>query len=215
MSDTKDVSTPKESTRDVSPNTPAAANDQIRFTNTNKWDTRTMVTMALMCTIAVLLSFIEFPIIPTAPFLKLDVSIMPSMVCGFAFGTGAGCLVGVLCALIHGLIMGDWIGAMMNVIVTVAMVAPSAAIYRRHRTFKGGVAGLIVSSIGAIAAAIVANLLFDQLYGIPFDTVIALIVPALLPFNIIKMATDSVLTLIIYKSISNLITPKKKQVKGR
>ena len=31
----------------------------------------------------------------------------------------------------------------------------------------------------------------------------------------IKAGINAVLTLIVYKSISNLITPKKKQVKGR
>ena len=34
-------------------------------------------------------------------------------------------------------------------------------------------------------------------------------------FNLIKAGINAVLTLIVYKSISNLITPKKKQVKGR
>ena len=44
---------------------------------------------------------------------------------------------------------------------------------------------------------------------------IAMIVPILIPFNLLKGALNSVLTLIIYKSISNLITPKKDQKKGR
>ena len=44
---------------------------------------------------------------------------------------------------------------------------------------------------------------------------IAMIVPILIPFNLLKGGLNSVLTLIIYKSISNLITPKKDQKKGR
>ena len=35
------------------------------------------------------------------------------------------------------------------------------------------------------------------------------------PFNLIKTVLNSLLTLIVYKAISNLITPKKNQVKGR
>ena len=42
-----------------------------------------------------------------------------------------------------------------------------------------------------------------------------MIIPVLAPFNLVKGALNAVLTLIVYKSISNLITPKKKQVKGR
>ena len=52
-------------------------------------------------------------------------------------------------------------------------------------------------------------------YGIPFDAVVGLIVPAILPFNIIKAVVISILTGLVYKSISNLITPAKNQVVGR
>ena len=55
----------------------------------------------------------------------------------------------------------------------------------------------------------------QRVYGMPFDAVAALVVPAILPFNIIKGLVISVLTGIVYKSISNLITPAKDQVKGR
>ena len=51
--------------------------------------------------------------------------------------------------------------------------------------------------------------------GVPLDAVVAMILPILTPFNLAKAGINAVLTLIVYKSISNLITPKKKQVKGR
>ena len=40
--------------------------------NTNKWSTRQLVTMALMTAIGVLLSFIEFPLLPGVTWLKFD-----------------------------------------------------------------------------------------------------------------------------------------------
>ena len=42
-----------------------------------------------------------------------------------------------------------------------------------------------------------------------------LMLPAVVPFNLIKTVLNSALTLVVYKAISNLITPKKDQVKGR
>ncbi len=42
-----------------------------------------------------------------------------------------------------------------------------------------------------------------------------MILPILTPFNLAKGALNAVLTLVVYKSVSNLVTPKKKQVKGR
>ena len=184
--------------------------------NTNRWSTKQLVTMALMCAIAILLSFVEFPIMPAASFLKLDVALVPSSVVGFAFGAGPGVLVGIVCAVAHAAITGNWVGCLMNSIVACAFIIPASVIYKRNRTFKGAIIGLVVSTVCLIVAAIVANLIIDPLfYGYPFDAVVGLVVPAILPFNIIKGVVVSVLTALVYKSISNLITPVKDQVKGR
>ena len=42
-----------------------------------------------------------------------------------------------------------------------------------------------------------------------------MIVPILLPFNLLKGGLNAVLTVVVYKAVSNLITPEKNQVKGR
>lgn len=192
-----------------------AASDAYDFTNTNKWDTRQLVTMALMCAIAALLSFVQIPLIPGVTFLTYDPSLMPAMVCGFAFGPGAGIAVGVIAAVIHGLILGEWVGSLMNIVATICFVWPAAAIYCRNRTFKRGVAGLAVSVVAATIGSIVANLTIGVVfwYG-SVDAILPLLLPAVLPFNLLKGVINAVLTLIVYKAISNLITPKKSQVKG-
>ena len=193
-----------------------AQNQNGQIQNTNRWSTKQLVTMALMCAIAILLSFLEFPIFPAASFLKLDISFVPSAVMGFAFGPGPGVLVGVACAVAHGIISGNWVGCIMNIIACCAFVIPAAIIYKRNHTFKGAMVGLVVAIVCLVIAAIIANLIIDPaFYGIPFDVVAGLIVPAILPFNIIKGVVISLLTGIVYKSISNLITPPKDQVKGR
>ena len=186
------------------------------YQNTNRWSTKQLVTMALMCAIAILLSFVEFPIIPAASFLKLDVALVPSTVVGFASGPGPGVLVGIVCAVAHATITGNWVGALMNSIMAVAFILPATAIYARSRTFKSAMIGLVVSIVVLVVAAVVANLVIDPIfYGYPFDAVVGLIVPAIIPFNVIKGLVISLLTAIVYKSISNLITPEKLQVKGR
>ena len=192
------------------------AQDTYEFTNTNKWDTRQLVTMALMCAIGVLLSFVEFPLLPGVTWLKYDASAMPAMVCGFAFGPAAGLAVGVVGAVIHGILMADFSGAVMNILLVAGFIMPAALVYRRSRTFKSGVVGLVLSAITATVMAILGNLVITPMWlGVPLDAVVAMILPILTPFNLIKAGINAVLTLIVYKSISNLITPKKKQVKGR
>lgn len=192
------------------------AQDTYEFTNTNKWDTRQLVTMALMCAIGVLLSFVEFPLLPGVTWLKYDASAMPAMVCGFAFGPAAGLAVGIVGAVIHGILMADFSGAVMNILVVTGFILPAALVYRRSRTFKSGVVGLVLSAVAATVMAILGNLVITPMWlGVPLDAVVAMILPILTPFNLIKAGINAVLTLIVYKSISNLITPKKKQVKGR
>ena len=192
------------------------AQDTYEFTNTNKWDTRQLVTMALMCAIGVLLSFVEFPLLPGVTWLKYDASAMPAMVCGFAFGPAAGLAVGIVGAIIHGILMADFSGAVMNILVVAGFILPAALVYRRSRTFKSGVVGLVLSAVAATVMAILGNLVITPMWlGVPLDAVVAMILPILTPFNLIKAGINAVLTLIVYKSISNLITPKKKQVKGR
>lgn len=198
-------------------NAPGAnAQDTYEFTNTNKWDTRQLVTMALMCAIGVLLSFVEFPLLPGVTWLKYDASAMPAMVCGFAFGPAAGLAVGIVGAVIHGILMADFSGAIMNILVVTGFILPAALVYRRSRTFKSGVIGLVLSAVAATVMAILGNLVITPMWlGVPLDAVVAMILPILTPFNLEKAGINAVLTLIVYKSISNLITPKKKQVKGR
>lgn len=193
-----------------------AANTNTPQTNTNIWSTKQLVTMALMCAIGVLLSFIEFPLLPGAAWLKFDASNMPAMVAGFAYGPGAGVAVGILTAVIHGLLMADFTGALMNVLTVTCFVLPAAIIYRRKRTYPAAIVGLVLSVIAATLAAIVGNLIVTPTWlGVPFDAVVAMVLPILTPFNLLKGLINAVLTLVIYKSISNLITPKKDQKKGR
>lgn len=184
--------------------------------NSNRWETKQLVTMALMCAIAALLSFVEFPIFPAAPFLKYDASFVPAMVTGFAYGMGPGLVVGVLTAVIHALISGNWVGALMNIVMVCFFVIPGALVYKRMHTFTGGIIALVVSCVSALIGCCIANLTIGVAfwYG-SLDVILPLMIPAVLPFNAMKAVLNSVLTMIVYKSISNLITPAKDQVKGR
>lgn len=184
--------------------------------NSNVWSTRQLVTMALMCAIGTLLSFIEFPLLPGVTWLKFDASNMPAMVAGFAYGPAGGVAVGIVTAIIHGLLMADFTGALMNILVVTCFVLPASLIYKKRRTYKFAIIGLVFSIIAGVIGSIIGNLLLTPSWlGVPFDAVVALIIPVLIPFNLLKGLLNSVITLIVYKSISNIITPKKDQKKGR
>ena len=171
----------------------------IHFENTNRWSTKQLVTMALMCALGALFMYVQLPILPSAPFLTYDPSLVPAMA-----------------IVIHALTTGDWVGALMNLVATLGYILPAAIVYQKMHTYKGAVIGLALGVIAATVLSMVANLTIGVWfwYG-SVDVIAPLMIPAVLPFNLIKTVLNSVLTLAVYKAVSNLITPKKDQVKGR
>jgi riboflavin transporter len=178
--------------------------------NTNRWDTRQIVTMAVLIAIGVLISFIEIPIIPGVEFLKYDPSSVAMLVASFTFGPLAGAVVGTLIALLHGSASGIW-GIVMNIIAMLSMGIPAGLIYSRNKTRTGAAIALSVGTVVFVVVSILANLVVTPIYaGIPRSAVVAMIIPALLPFNLIKGLINSVLTFLVYKSVSRIVKPAKK-----
>ena len=160
------------------------------------WSTRKLVLLALFTALSLILSFIEYD--PSA------------VIAGFAacgFGVGAGLLVGVASAAIHGLIMGDPWGSLMTIIAVACWIVPMALIYRTKRTRTTLLIGIIVGSILSLAGAIVGNLLITPIYtGTDVATVAAMIIPILLPFNALKIVINDVLAFVLYKPVENLMS---------
>ena len=119
----------------------------IHFENTNRWSTKQLVTMALMCALGALFMYVQLPILPSAPFLTYDPSLVPAMVCGFAYGPGAGTAVAAMAIVIHALTTGDWVGALMNLVATLGYILPAAIVYQKMHTYKGAVIGLVLGVV--------------------------------------------------------------------
>lgn len=172
--------------------------------DSGRWSTKRIAVYALFVALSMVLSFVEVPIFPAAPFLKYDPSGIVMLIAGFAYGPAAATIVSVLGFVPH-LFTNPW-GALMAILVALALSVPAAFIYRRKRTRTGALIGILVGAVLAVIAAILGNLVITPIYtGWPVSEVVALIVPALLPFNILKMAIHGVVTFLIYKPISNLL----------
>jgi riboflavin transporter FmnP len=160
--------------------------------------------MALFTALCAVFAFIPLPIFPPAALFGItyDPANVPAVLGGLGFGPGAGCLIGVLGWVLHGLLASDYIGALMNITVVLAFVAPCALICRRSKTTARLVVGLVAGSIVSVAVIIPVNLvIWPQFYGIPFDETLTYIVPLMLPFNALKALLNSVLSFLLYKSL--------------
>ena len=189
---------------------------------------KNLVRIAILAAVSAVLALIPgIPIIP--PIYKLDFSLLPVLLAGFAMGPVAGTLV----ALIKGVIslitsssMG--VGELADFLMGAAMMVPAALIYRKHRTFRGALWSLLTGVLCATVAGALCNWLilipfYQAAFGLPAEAIvemIAKVVPAVdsmltlilfatVPFNLLKGAALSLLTLLFYKRLSFLLKDAK------
>ena len=125
---------------------------------------------------------------------------------GFAFGPATGAAVSVLPYLVHLATQSGVYGMLMAILATLSLVLPASLVYRRDTTRRGAVLGMVVGAVVCLAACILGNLVVTPLYsGMPVQAVVALIVPALLPFNLIKIAINCALAYLVYKPVSKAL----------
>ncbi|NEG95623.1 ECF transporter S component [Bifidobacterium sp. SMB2] len=172
--------------------------------DSGRWSTRRIAVYALFVALTMVTSFIELPIFPAAPWLKYDPSGIVCLIAGFAFGPSAAAIVSVLGFAPH--LFGDPWGTLMAVGVALALSVPASLVYRRWRSRKGAVAGILLGAVLALAVAIGGNLVITPIYAhMTVAQVAAMIVPILLPFNLLKFAIHGVVTFLVYKPIANLL----------
>lgn len=170
------------------------------------WSTRRIATLALFCALSLILSFVEIPIFPPAPWLKYDPSCVAALVAGLAFGPGTGTLVVVLSWALHLLFSFDPWGVLMAIIANVALVVPCALVYRRAGKTRGLIAGMALGGVVSLALCIVCNIVVTPLYtAVSTEAVIGMIVPILAPFNLIKIVLNCVLGALVMKPATKVL----------
>ena len=168
------------------------------------WSTKRIATCALLVAIALVASFIELPLFPPAPYLKYDPSGAVGLIAGLVFGPGTAAIVCVLSWLPH--VLMNPFGGIMGILCGLALAIPAALVYRRWCTTAGSLVGMAVGAAVTLVVAIVGNIIITPLYaGITTEQVIEMIVPILLPFNLIKIVLNCVVAQLVYKPVSKLI----------
>lgn len=199
------MSISRENNHKTSNNT---ANNHKTDSGTCYWSSEKIAKYALFVALSIAVSFIEFPLIPDVNYLKYDPSGIVCLIAGFAYGPYAAAIVSVLGFAPH--FFTNPFGAIMAILVSLGASVSAAIVYKKIRTKEGAIISLVVGSIVAIALAIVGNLIITPLYAhISVEQVAALIVPALLPFNVIKLALHCAVTMLVYKPVSNLLNYSK------
>ena len=181
---------------------------------------------AMFACMAGVLMLIEIPLFFAPGFYKLDLSELPVLICTFYLGPVAGVVCEFLKILLKLMIKGTstaFVGDFANFFVGCSLVLPASIIYHAKKTRKMAITGLIAGTavmtiFGSFFNAVYMLPKFSQLFGMPMDVIIGmgtavngainsvstLVLFAVVPFNLLKGAIVSLLTLLLYKRVEKL-----------
>lgn len=166
--------------------------------------TKKIVLVSILTALSIILSItIYFPILPQAPYLLYDPGDIPLLLISTKIGVVDSVLstliVSILMALFTG--QGGPIGALMHFLATGTLVTVAGLIYRRTKNL---IISLISGTISMAGIMVIANIIFTPIYlGVPRSTIYPLLLPVIVPFNLIKAGLNSMITYILL-SISTL-----------
>jgi len=175
-----------------------------------RFSTREITSIAIMAALGVVLAaLIHLPIIPSAGFLEYDPADIPIFITTFAFGPLAGLITTVVVSVIQGLTVSaasGWIGIVMHIAATGSFVLVAGNIYKRNKTRTRAAGSLALGVTAQVLVMVVCNMIFTPLFmGVPLESVISMIVPVLLPFNLAKAGINAAVTFALYKPLAKLM----------
>jgi riboflavin transporter FmnP len=162
--------------------------------------------MAMLVAISVVLvMLVRFPLFPAVSFLEYDPADIPILIGTFAFGPLAGLVLTVITALVQGFTVSNAsgiYGIIMHIIATGTLVLVAGLIYRRHKTKKYAIIGLVVGTIAMAVVMFFANIVITPIFtGMPLAAVMSLM-PFIMLFNVVKGSINGIVTFLVYKRIS-------------
>lgn len=184
---------------------------------------------AVFAAIATVLMYFEFPLPFMPPFLKVDLSGAVVLIGAFIFGIGpAITMIGIkdLIHLTQSQTGGS--GELADFLMLSTLVIVAVLLYRAHKSRKMAAVGCVIGSVAMACMGMLTNYFliipFYSAVGMPIDAILgacAAVNPAIngmgaylligvLPFNLIKGAILTVITMLAYKKLSTFI--KSKQV---
>lgn len=166
----------------------------------NKFSTKRLVLLAMLAAVAYMI--VALVRIPVVLFLKYEPKDVVITIGGFLLGPMASFIISLLVSLLEMVTISETgpIGALMNLLSTCSFACVAAFIYKKKHTLGGAVAGLAAGSIVMVVIMLLWNWLITPLYmGVERSAVESLLLPAFLPFNLLKAGLNSALTLGLYK----------------
>lgn len=186
-----------------------------------------LVKISILAAIGYILMFIAIPLPMLFPdFLKIDISDLPALLGGIALGPMSGVIIAFLKNLLQfitGMSTTGGVGEFANFLIGGSFVFTVSYIYSKKRNVSGVIIGLISGIVVMTIVGCISNyfiiLPFYSTLGWSMDAIVSMgsaINPAINskmsfviwiigPFNILKSAIMSLLTLPMYKKTEKVL----------
>ena len=164
--------------------------------------TKKLVTISMLCALAYVAVLVGR--IPLILFLKYDPKDILITIGGFIFGPATASVMSMIVSILEMCTISTTcpIGCVMNVISTCSFACMASFIYQKRRTLSGAVIGLCLGCVSMTAVMLLWNYLVAPVYmGYPREEVAKLLLPAFLPFNLIKSGLNAIVTMLLYKPV--------------
>lgn len=193
---------------------------------TSKISTQKIVILGLFACISGLLMYVETPLPFLPPFLKLDISGVPVLIAAFIFGPFEAIAVALIKDLVHLMsTQTGGVGELADFLILASFSFVVAYIYDKRKSKKGAGVALLSGAVTiAIMGALTNKFLLIPFYSkiMPIDAIVGAcnkvnpmidsintyIYFGVIPFNVIKGAIISFITLLVYKRLSVYIKSK-------
>lgn len=175
-----------------------------------KTDLRQLTVMALLCAVAYAIVLMLLPI--KIQFLSFEIKDSILAIGAFLYGPLAALLSVVIVALLELVTISNTglIGLLMNVVSSSLFLLPAAYVYKKNRSQKGAVIGLVCGVICVSVGMVLWNWLITPLYmKVPREQVVGMLLPLILPFNLLKAGINAVVTLLLYKTVVTALRKAK------
>lgn len=166
-----------------------------------------LVLMGLLAAISiVLVALVHFPLLPAAPFLEYDPADVPIFISTFLLGPWQGLAVTVVVSLVQGLTVSAGsgpIGILMHILATGSFSLVAGLLYKKNKSRRAALIALAAGVAVQVAVMLLCNLIFTPIFmGTPVEAVMGMLLPVILPFNLLKSGGNAVITYFVYKPIS-------------
>ncbi len=180
--------------------------------------------VGMLCAVAFAVAWLASLMPPVLLFLKYDPKDVIITLAGLIYGPLTSVLISVVVSVLEMFTVSEtWLwGLVMNILSSCTFACTAAFLYKKKKTLWGAVSGLLAGCGLTVGVMLLWNYLITPIYmGYPRAAVAELLLPAFLPFNLLKTLLNASLIFLLYRPVitalrkARLLAPETSEKKKR